>query len=91
MPQDLSYDDRTTQTKSTKVPSKMATPKKVSVVVTKEDVKKVKGPPTKRKAPLLLQEASEEEKPSGSECDPGNSNSDSANSATEFTPKRGRS
>ena len=55
----------------------------------KEDAKKVKGPPTKRKAPPLP-EVSQEEEPSGSEYDPGNSNSDSDNSAAECTPKKGR-
>ena len=73
----------TTQTKPTKAPTKKVTPQKASVVVTKQDVKKVKGPPT-----IARSIAGEE--PLGSEYDPGNSNSDSDNSAAECTPRRGR-
>ena len=42
-------DKNTTQTKPTKAPTNKVTPKKASVVVTKEDVKKVKGPLTKER------------------------------------------
>ena len=49
-PNEKPTDKNTTQTKPTKAPTKKVTPKKSSVVVTREDAKKVKGPPTKRKA-----------------------------------------
>ena len=55
-----------------------------------EDARKVKGPPTKRKAPPSP-EASEEQEVSGSEYDPVDFNSDSNNSdRAACTPKRGR-
>ena len=45
-PNEKPTDKNTTQTKPTKAPTKKVTPKKSRVVVTKEDAKKVKGPPT---------------------------------------------
>ena len=58
--------------------------------MTTEEGRKVKGPPTKRKA-LPSPEASEEQEMSGFEYDPVNSNSDSNDSDRAVcTPKRGR-
>ena len=69
---------------------KKVTPKKAPVGVTTEEGRKVKGPPTKRKAPPTP-EASEEQEMSGSEYDPVDSNSDSNYSdRAACTPKRGR-
>ena len=88
-PSEKPTDRNTTQTKPTKAPTKKGTPEKSNVVVKKEDAKKVKGPPTKRKAPPSP-EVSQEEEPTDSEYNPGNSNSDSDKSAPKCTPKRGR-
>ena len=79
-----------TPKKSVRATVKKVTPKKAPVGVTTEEGRKVKGPPTKRKAPPTP-EASEEQEMSGSEYDPVDSNSDSNDSdRAACTPKRGR-
>ena len=79
-----------TPKKSVQATVKKVTPKKVPVGVTTEEGRKVKGPPTKKKAPPSP-EASKEQEMSGSEYDPVDSNSDSNDSdCAACTPKRGR-
>ena len=79
-----------TPKRSARATVKKVTPKKAPVGVMAEDARKVKGPPTKRKAPPSP-EASEEQEMSGSEYDPVDSNSDSNDSdRAACTPKRGR-
>ena len=79
-----------TPKRSARATVKKVTPKKAPIGVTTVEARKVKGPPTKRKAPPSP-EASEEEEISGSEYDPVNSNSDSNDSdRAACAPKRGR-
>ena len=76
-----------TPKKSARATIKKVTPKKAPVGVTTEDSRKVKGPPTKRKAPPSP-EASKEQEISGSEYDPVDSYSDSNDSDRVF-PREG--
>ena len=79
-----------TPKKSLRATVKKVTPKKAPVGVTTGDARKVKGPPTKRKAPLSP-EASEEQEMSGSEYNLVDCNSDSNDSdRAACTPKRWR-